>query len=130
MQSINEQQEINFLDMLAKREQALRDDIARELALQEDHNQIASDVPDPGDQSFANLSVDLGNASVARDWIELRAIELARKKIANGTYGACSHCGEPIPVERLKAMPAAERCAPCQAQYEHSHADGLKGSTL
>ncbi len=130
MQKINEQQTNHFLDLLAKREQALREDIARELALQENHSQIASDVPDPGDQSFANLSVDLGNASVARDWIELRAIELARKKIANGSYGECSHCGEPIPIQRLMAMPAAERCAPCQAQYEHSHVDGLKGSSL
>lgn len=115
---------------LAQREQALRDDLRREISSQDEYIQLASEVPDPGDQSFANLSVDLGNAAVTRDLHELRAVELARKRMDSGTYGECASCGYPIPFERLMAMPAAERCAPCQQNFERTHIEGHRGSTL
>ncbi|MGM8216513.1 TraR/DksA C4-type zinc finger protein [Bacillaceae bacterium W0354] len=38
---------------------------------------------------------------------ELREIERALRKIEQGTYGLCERTGEPIPIERLKAMPTA-----------------------
>ena len=130
MDSLNQQQKTRLYDALADRERALRDDIKREVTLQDDYIQLASEVPDPGDQSFANLSIDLGNAAVSRDMHELRAIELARKKMDNGTYGECISCGYPIPFERLQAMPSAERCAPCQENFEHTHQDGLRGTSM
>lgn len=130
MEGLNEQQMSRLGAALAVREQALREDIRREISSQDEYLQLASEVPDPGDSSFANLSVDLGNAAVTRDMQELRAVEHARKRIENGTYGECANCGYPIPFERLLAMPAAERCAPCQENFERTHHDGMKGSTL
>jgi len=130
METLNQQQTSHLRNLLAQREHALREEIRREIDLQDDYVQLASEVPDPGDLSFANLSIDLGNAAVTRDMTELRAIELARKKIDNQTYGECSECGYPIPFDRLEAMPAAQRCAPCQENHERTHADGLKGSTM
>lgn len=38
---------------------------------------------------------------------ELREIERALRKIDEGTYGICERTGQPIPLERLKAMPTA-----------------------
>ncbi len=130
MDTLNEQQKNHLRTVLEAREQSLRDEIRREVNLQDDYVQLASEVPDPGDLSFANLSIDLGNAAVTRDMTELRAIELARKKIAVDNYGECISCGYPIPYERLLAMPAAERCAPCQEAYEHTHLDGMKGASM
>ncbi len=130
MDNLNEQQRTDLQQRLADRERALREDIRREINLQEDYVQLASEVPDPGDLSFANLSIDLGNAAVTRDMTELRAVELAYKKIDSGTYGECISCGYEIPFERLMAMPAAERCAPCQEQYERTHQDGMKGGKM
>ena len=130
MESLNEQQKNQLHAVLVQREEALHKDIRREVDLQDGYVQLASEVPDPGDLSFANLSIDLGNAAVTRDLTELRAIELANKKLASGTYGECISCCYPIPFERLMAMPAAERCAPCQENYERTHHDGMKGSTL
>jgi RNA polymerase-binding transcription factor DksA len=130
MDTLNEQQKNHLRHVLEAREQALREDIRREVNLQDDYMQLASEVPDPGDLSFANLSIDLGNAAVTRDMTELRATELARKKIALDAYGECIACGYPIPYERLLAMPAAERCAPCQEVYERTHQDGMKGASL
>ncbi len=130
MESLNQEQKTYLYQLLAHREQSLRDDIKREVSLQDDYVQLASEVPDPGDLSFANLSIDIGNAAVGRDMHELRAIELARKKLDSGTYGECIACGYEIPFERLQAMPSAERCAPCQEQFERTHQDGIKGSSM
>lgn len=38
---------------------------------------------------------------------ELLAINAALQRIADGTYGICEVCGEPIPEARLRAMPTA-----------------------
>lgn len=108
-------------DLLNRREEVLRAGIQREGDLQDDYAQLASEVPDPGDSSFANLSVDLGNAAVTRDIMELRAIQTAHKRIETGIYGECAECGFEIPYERLQALPSAERCAPCQEMFEKTH---------
>ncbi len=130
MDDLNEQQKTRLGEVLLQRELALRADIQREISSQDEYVQLASEVPDPGDLSFANLSVDLGNAAVSRDLHELRAVELARKRMANGVYGECASCGYPIPFERLLAMPSAERCAPCQENFERTHHEGHRGATM
>ncbi|MCM0044449.1 MAG: TraR/DksA family transcriptional regulator [Burkholderiaceae bacterium] len=130
MEELNQQQKIRLNKALSERESTLREEIRREVIAQDDYVQLASEVPDPGDQSFANLSVDLGNAAVTRDINELRAVELARKRMQSGTYGECAACGYPIPFERLQAMPTAERCAPCQENYERTHHEGHRGATM
>jgi DnaK suppressor protein len=35
-------------------------------------------------------------------------------RIADGTYGLCERCGQPIAFERLKALPTARACAECK----------------
>jgi RNA polymerase-binding protein DksA len=37
-------------------------------------------------------------------------VEEAIERMDHGAYGICEACGEPIPVERLKANPAAATC--------------------
>jgi RNA polymerase-binding transcription factor DksA len=38
----------------------------------------------------------------------------ALKRMTEGTYGVCSACQQPIPVERLEILPHASSCVPCQ----------------
>jgi RNA polymerase-binding transcription factor DksA len=130
MDSLKKNQRERLDKVLAQRETELRNDLQRELISHDNYLQLASEVPDPGDQSFANLSVDLGNAAVTRDLQQLRAVELARKRMDSGTYGECVTCGYSIPYERLVAMPAAERCAPCQENFERTHHEGHRGATM
>ncbi len=61
----------------------------------------------------ANLASDLyqdefdeGLAEDLRD--QLAAVERAEQRLAEGTYGLSIESGEPIPDERLEALPAAE----------------------
>jgi DnaK suppressor protein len=44
----------------------------------------------------------------------VRHLQNAVRRIDKGTYGACDHCENEIPLARLKAIPWAQRCVPCQ----------------
>jgi len=49
---------------------------------------------------------------------EIRQIQGALKRIAEGTYGVCVQCGAEIDPKRLKALPIAARCISCAAWIE------------
>lgn len=51
----------------------------------------------------------LGNAGL----LEIKMIQAALGRIADGTFGKCVACGEPISEERLNAVPHAARCKRC-----------------
>jgi DnaK suppressor protein len=46
----------------------------------------------------------------------LGATERALAKFAEGTYGVCENCNEPIAPARLEAMPEARLCMTCAAK--------------
>jgi RNA polymerase-binding protein DksA len=48
----------------------------------------------------------------------LHRIESALDKLQAGTYGDCESCGKKISKVRLKAVPYAELCVPCQEKQE------------
>jgi DnaK suppressor protein len=48
----------------------------------------------------------------------LAEIDAALTRIEEGTYGICTNCGKPIPVERLEALPWATLCIDCQRERE------------
>lgn len=130
MANLSGEQLAHAKQLLDERERALRADLFREVNEKDEYTDVASEAPDPGDSSFANLAVDLGNAAVTRDLTELRAVEAAHQRLENGTYGICVNCEAEIPYERLKVQPTAERCAPCQEHYEKTHGDTMRGATL
>lgn len=49
---------------------------------------------------------------------ELAEIDLALCRFAGGSYGICEHCGKPIPLKRLEALPASRLCRKCAHKYE------------
>lgn len=130
MEELQQQQIQHLKELLDARETAVRMEILQDVDRQESFMDVASEAPDPGDASFATLTVDLGNAAVSRDMQELRAIQAALERMRNGSYGECIECGYSIPYERLEVQLTAERCAPCQAVYERTHMDALRGSSM
>lgn len=44
---------------------------------------------------------------------QLREIDEALEKMEKGTYGKCENCQAEIPIERLRAYPAAKTCLNC-----------------
>ena len=69
-----------------------------------------SDRIEPGDRDSENLyqdEFDAGRREQLND--DLAALERAEERLEAGTYGLSVESGEPIPDERLEALPTAER---------------------
>lgn len=45
-------------------------------------------------------------------------IDGALKRITDGVYGDCVHCGNQVSIERLHALPWARYCIDCQEKFE------------
>jgi len=93
------------------------------------HEDLAGAAPDAGDESVATLIADLDQADLGRDLSELRAIEAARTRLSDGSYGICADCGGDIGYERLQANPSALRCIACQTLHEKLYGSAT-GSSL
>ncbi|WP_284617955.1 TraR/DksA family transcriptional regulator [Aquabacterium humicola] len=78
------------------------------------HNQVE----DAGELGEQERRETVRHAERERDIEELRQIEAARQRIAQGSYGECIDCGRDIPLARLQVQPWSARCAPCQTQAE------------
>ena len=90
---------------------------------------LAGAAPDRADASVASLIADLDHAELGRDLSELRGLDAARTRLAEGSYGVCASCGGEIGFERLRANPSAVRCIDCQSKHEKTYA-GPSSSSL
>lgn len=82
-----------------------------------------SDEPTTTDQHMADQASDLYEQELDEGLsddlrAELAAVERAEQRLADGTYGLSIESGEPIPDDRLEAMPTAERTAAEQERLE------------
>ncbi|MBS1214798.1 MAG: transcriptional regulator, TraR/DksA family, partial [Proteobacteria bacterium] len=93
---LTEHQINGFKKRLNDRFAEVRREIAAELlsADEEQYGELAGRVHDFGDESLADLLVDLELASIDRHIQEIRDIDAALMRIAQGGYGECSDCGE------------------------------------
>ncbi|MFZ5827405.1 MAG: TraR/DksA C4-type zinc finger protein [Bacillota bacterium] len=48
----------------------------------------------------------------------LREIDICLERMAQGTYGICEVCGQPIDPDRLEVFPSATTCIDCQQERE------------
>ena len=94
---------------------------AQRTAESEHYMDVAGSVHSLSDESFAELSIALSNASLGREADALREIEEALHRIGAHSYGYCVDCGEAIALPRLRTYPTAKRCLPCQQHKEDPH---------
>lgn len=71
---------------------------------------------DDAPQRDADREVDLARSD--RTLQELDRVGRALRRVHDVDYGICRDCEEPIPFDRLKLEPWAERCVPCEAAAE------------
>lgn len=69
------------------------------------------DEPDGGTDELARQRA---RVLVALSDRGVRDVQDALDRMHRQTYGWCEACGDRIPLDRLRALPAATRCAPCQ----------------
>lgn len=81
------------------------------------------DAAEEGEQRFRT---GIEHVELLRDQEELTDIAAARERLANGSYGHCTDCGQDIAFQRLNAQPTATRCVICQEAYEKRHGNTLR----
>jgi DnaK suppressor protein len=54
----------------------------------------------------------------------LKSVQAALARIGDKSYGICLRCDEEIPLKRLKAVPWAAYCVPCQEEIDRQRATG------
>jgi DnaK suppressor protein len=77
----------------------------------------------PAGNHLADVGTDLGEQETmltleSNEREILAQVERALQRLDEGVYGQCERCGQPIPFERLEALPYATRCITCQAAVE------------
>lgn len=108
-------------DLLADRWLELRAELHADEQAQREATDVATrEVSDRKDEAGQRSLSDLEGAQEQRDVDEMAQVESALLRLENGTYGACTDCGQPISPGRLKVQPAAQRCSPCQTVYEQA----------
>ncbi|HET7071285.1 MAG TPA: TraR/DksA C4-type zinc finger protein [Nocardioides sp.] len=92
---------------------------ARETELEQQLAELTKPPGEVGSISFGkrvgegtSMAVDRLAAVSAQEHLlaMLEEVRRARRRVADGTYGTCEVCGEPIPEGRLEARPWATRC--------------------
>jgi DnaK suppressor protein len=102
--------------------------------LEDEKRRILRHLEDISDTSVADLdtpsgdSVDIAALEInqnslvkvgKRELNHLKKIDVALKKMEDGTYGECESCGEQIAVARLMARPVAQLCIDCKTAQEN-----------
>ena len=59
---------------------------------------------------------DLALRDRAQQHLEL--VDAALQRLDDGSFGTCLRCGQPIPTERLEALPWAAHCIACQSAID------------
>jgi DnaK suppressor protein len=91
--------------------------------LRAEADQLAQD-REPGDVQFDEESGEGDSMNVERErdlalsaqaMESIEEIDRALAKIDQGTYGICERCDQPIPHERMEALPHAALCVRCKS---------------
>lgn len=80
-----------------------------------------------GDRPALSPDDEMGLAVADRRAGMLAQVDLALKKLEEGSYGRCEACEEPINPARLRAHPFAVRCTRCQEAWERDQSRAEPG---
>lgn len=98
--------------VLFKDSQGLENDACGEEA------RTTGDASSSASQATENAERELSLCRVESQNREIHEIDEALDRLNEGSFGVCVDCGQPLPTERLEAIPYARRCAPCQLTEE------------
>ena len=108
-----------FIDKIKKLLFARQDELVREIEYQSKDDVSDHQVMDSADEALTLSMEKLQNSLQQSEIEEINLIETALERIANGEYGLCLDCNEPISQARLENYPYAIRCIVCQEALEN-----------
>jgi DnaK suppressor protein len=106
-------------ELLAREEARVRRALAA-IDEREGGDELSSLDQHPADYATELFDEELGAGLREQLSEELEAIERAKRRLEEGTYGLSVQSGEPIPDARLEVIPWAERTAEEQERYERA----------
>jgi DnaK suppressor protein len=115
---LTDERQRRLLRGLDARERELRVLIAERRHALDDAGLASDPAGDDADRAFSRDRSTVESDLLELHLRELARIEAARGRAAEGRYGLCEDCGEPILPGRLQAHPTALRCAACQTRRE------------
>lgn len=74
-----------------------------------------TDMPDPIDNALVQGEINLLRSMLITKQNDLKSIIAAQRRVANGSFGECEECGNPIAEKRLIFNPTFECCVECQS---------------
>ena len=102
------------MEMIKQMLEAEREKLLAQLQPSSEDDQAVDKNPDQMDIAQAYNDQDISSAMQTFEEKHLVQVEIALKAIAQGNYGSCQYCQQPIPLERLQVMPNATMCVDCQ----------------
>ena len=85
------------------------------------HNKKSNEVEqmaDISDDAARSYGKKLQGDLEEQEWVKLKQVEAALKKVADGEYGICEQCEQEILETRLEIMPYTEFCIQCLSEIE------------
>lgn len=107
---------VKFKELLEEKRRGVLDRARKTLT--EDMTLDPSDLPDEMDLASAEYTQSFEFRLRGRDKSLLVKLELALRKIEDGTFGNCESCDEPIGKKRLEARPETSLCIRCKEDQE------------
>ncbi len=84
-------------------------DILTELTSEE----VQSDANDWFTSKESNPSKEINEMALEKGKLRIVVLRNVLLRVDSPDYGICINCGNPIPFERLRAIPTATRCLSC-----------------
>ena len=106
-----------FQELLEEKRKAVLDR-AREMLSVENMALDTNDLPDEMDLASSEYLQSFEFRLRGREKSLLSKLDLALKKITDGTFGICEICEEPIGKKRLEARPETTLCIKCKEDQE------------
>lgn len=118
--ALTKAQNEKFRAMLLERRNALISQAQR--TLESDMVLSPDDRFDEVDQASSEYMQAFSFRLRGREKFLMEKIDLALRKIDQGTYGVCEECEEPISLKRLQARPETPLCIQCKEAQEKEEA--------
>ena len=107
-----------FRELLVTKRESVVENAKKTLA---DHMVLdPNDLPDEMDLASSEYLQSFEFRLRGREKAHLAKLDLALRKIDDGSFGICTECDEPINKKRLEARPETQLCIRCKEDQEQA----------
>jgi DnaK suppressor protein len=94
-------------------------------AVEQGRQAVTDDTLDPADQAVFTYQKEMLFTQGSEGHSQLTLVRLALKRLNDGTFGECLHCGKAIGEKRLEALPWTPYCIDCQEKIENGEIEDM-----